>query len=192
MPPCRNLEAHTLERDRAITLSLTSLGFQAKRITQGVARRARAEYVQRSGEPFHRRTRDLAVNRAVVLDFDPRQGHVVENLERQFLRTIEHPHQPPFERSTERLLLAILVAVVGERSLVDDSQAQETLGDFFGNHGRAVIGEEGARQPTLLDRLGDTPHWVHALVGIWRGEPSEDALKARILQAIRGDGGESA
>jgi hypothetical protein len=30
--PCRNLEAHSLERDRSIALTLTPLGFQAKRI----------------------------------------------------------------------------------------------------------------------------------------------------------------
>ena len=53
--PCRNLEPHALERDRSIALTLTPLGFQAKRVAKRLARRARAEHVRRLGEALDRR-----------------------------------------------------------------------------------------------------------------------------------------
>ena len=77
--PSRNLEPHALERDRAIALTLTPLGFQAKRVAKRLARRALAEHVRRLGETLDRRAGGLAVHGAVVLDFHPRLGRFVEN-----------------------------------------------------------------------------------------------------------------
>ena len=134
--------------------------------------------MQRSGETLHGRARCLAVNRAVVLDFHPRLGRFVESVERQVRHAIEHSHQPPLERSPEGLLLPVLIRAVGQRPLVDDSQAQEALGDFFGNHGRAVIGQEGSWQTALLDCLGEP---VHEVFSGLREVPLDVAAKPRVV-----------
>ena len=115
---------------------------------------------------------------AVVLDFHPRLGRFVEQLERQLGDAVEHLHQPPLERSPERLLLAVLIGAVGERPLVDDSQAQETFGDFLGHHRRAVVGQERTRQTALLDRLGESVHQV--LRGL-REVPLDVAAQSRVV-----------
>jgi hypothetical protein len=75
------------------------------------------------------------VDRAVVLDFHPRLGGLVEKFERQLRRALEHPHETAFERAPKRLLLAVLIGAVRKRPLVHDSQAQETFGKFLGHHG---------------------------------------------------------
>ena len=176
--PCRDLEAHALQRDRAIALTLSPPGFQAKRIPKRLARRARAEHVGRLGEALDRRAGGLAVHRAVVLDLHPRLGRFVEELERQLGDAVEHRHQPALERPPERLLLAVLVGAVGERPLVDDSQAEQTLGDFLGHHRRAVIGQEGPGQAAFLDRLGES---VHQVLGGLGEVPLDVAAESRVV-----------
>ena len=56
------------------------------------------------------------MHRAVVLHFHPRLGRLVQELERQLRDAVEHPHQPPLDRSPKRLLLAVLIRAVGKRA----------------------------------------------------------------------------
>ena len=62
--------------------------------------------------------------------------------------------------------------------LVDDAQAQETLGDFLGHHRRAVIGQESTRQTAFLDRLGESVYEV--LRGL-REVPLDVAAESRVV-----------
>ena len=102
----------------------------------------------------------------------------LSNVERQLGDAVEHLHQPPLERPPERLLLAVLVGAVGERPLVDDSQAQQTFGDFLGHHRRAVVGQEGTWQAAFLDRLGEA---VHQVLGGLREVPLDVAAQSRVV-----------
>ncbi len=84
----------------------------------------------------------------------------------------------PSSVAPEGLLLAILVGAVGERPLVDDTQAQETLGDFVGHHRRAVVGQESTGQAAFLDRLGEP---VHQVLGGLREVPLDVAAEPRVV-----------
>ena len=61
---------------------------------------------------------------------------------------------------------------------MDDSQAQETFGDFLGHHRRAVIGQESTRQAPFLDRLGES---VHQVLGGLREVPLDVAAQSRVV-----------
>ena len=61
---------------------------------------------------------------------------------------------------------------------MDDSQAQQPLGDFVGHHGRAVIGQESTRQTAFLDRLGES---VHEVLGGLREVPLDVAAESRVV-----------
>jgi hypothetical protein len=115
---------------------------EAKGIAKRVRGRTRTEHVGRLGETLYRRSRDLAMHRPVVLDFDPGLCGFVEKIERQVREALEHLHQASFESGPKGLLLAILVGAVGKRPFVDDPQPQEALGHFVGHHRWAVVGQK--------------------------------------------------
>ena len=120
----------------------------------------------------------LAVRGAVVLDFHPRLGCFVEEVERQFGDTVEHRHQPSFERPPKRFLLAVLVGAVRERLLVDNAEPQQPLGDFLGHHRGTVIGEQGPGQTAFLDRLGES---VDEVLGGLGKVPLDMAAESRVV-----------
>ena len=89
----------------------------------------------------------------VVLDLHPGLHRFVEEGERQLRVAVQHRQQPPLDRPPEGLLLAVLVGAIRQGPLVNDPQAQQTLRDFIGHHGRAIIGHQRPGQATLLKRL---------------------------------------
>lgn len=137
-----------------------------------------AEHVGCLGEALDRRTGELAVRAAVVLDLGPRLGRLVEELQREFRHTAEHLHQAAFPRGPEALLLAVLVGAVGECLLVNDPQPQQPLSHFVGDHRRAVVGQQRPRQPAFLDRLGEP---VDEVLGRLRQIPLQVAAQARVV-----------
>jgi len=82
----------------------------------------------------------------------------VEQRQRQLLDALEHGHQTAFDLAPERLLLAVLIGAFGQRRLVEDAEVLETLDRLrLGrDHGRAIVGHQGAWEGAFLDRLGQT------------------------------------
>ena len=80
--PCRNLEAHPLQRNCAIALPLAPLGFQAKGVAKRFAGGARTEHIRplEAAQPASTKFRGA---RRGLLDFHPGLGRFVEQLERQ-------------------------------------------------------------------------------------------------------------
>ena len=64
--------------------------------------------------------------RAVVLDFHPGLGGLVEEVERQLRQIAEHLHQASLEIRPETLLLSVLIGAVGKRLSRAESRAVAT------------------------------------------------------------------
>ena len=62
--------------------------------------------------------------------------------------------------------------------LLDNTQAQEALGDFLGHHRRAVVGQKSTRQTSFLDRLGEA---VHQILGGLREVPLDVTAQSRVV-----------
>ena len=115
---------------------------------------------------------------AVVLDFQPRLGDFVEELQRQFRHAVEHLHQASFEGRPETLLLAVLVRTVGQRLLVNDPQSLEPLGEFLGDHRSPIVGHERSGQTAFLDGLGRP---VGEVLGRLGEVPLQMAAQSRMI-----------
>jgi len=91
--PCRNLEAHSLERDRSIALTLTPLVSR-----RNASRSDSLEGLKRStsGAAANRSTGKLPVSRwtARLYSISITPGSLVEQLERQLRHAVEHLHEP--------------------------------------------------------------------------------------------------
>ena len=148
--------------------------------------RTRAKHIVSCGKAFHRRSGDLAVRPAVVLDFGPRLRRFVEELQGEFRHAAEHLHQASLEVRPEAFLLAVLVGTVGQRLLMEDPQPQQPCDHFVGDHRRAVVGQQRTGQTAFLDRLREPVHEV--LSGL--GEiPLQMAAQTRVIvEDAQGDG----
>ena len=142
-----------------------SLDFHAKRLPQGVGRRARPQHVLRLGPPRDRRATELPVRGAVVLDFHPGLGGLVEKVQRQLRQMVEHLHQPSFQGAPERFLFTVLIGAIRQGRLVHDAQPQQPRGKFLRHHGRAVVGHQGAGQSAFLNGLRETMHEIFGGLG---------------------------
>jgi hypothetical protein len=67
----------------------------------------------------------------------------------------QHGEQPPLDLRPEDLLFATLMRAVGKSRLLQDGEASEPLGGFAGDHGAAVVAEQGAGQATLEKGLAE-------------------------------------
>ncbi len=128
------------------------------RSTERVAQRLGA----RRGSPdfgaleiaLHGRDAQFLVGLFVVLEFHPGLGGHVEQLEGELLDALEHGHQSRFDLCPERFLLAVLVRTFRQGRVVHDGELFEALHGLRGQHRRAVVTHESARQGALLNRLG--------------------------------------
>ena len=89
----------------------------------------------------------------MVLLLDPRLRRAVEQLEGELGLALEHGHEAPLDLGPEVLLLAVLLGGVRQRQVLDDAEALEALDGLGGDHRRAVVAEQRARQAALLERL---------------------------------------
>ena len=79
------------------------------RVTEGPARKRASGVV------------DLAVVFSVVVLLDPGLGCLVEPAQGEIVHTLEHGHQPAFDRCPENLLLAVLIGRVGKCCLMKNA-----------------------------------------------------------------------
>ena len=63
---------------------------------------------------------------------------------RQLPDATEHRQQAALQIRPEAFLLAVLAGAVRQRQLVDDPPSQQSLRHLAGDHGRAVVGQQGA------------------------------------------------
>ena len=78
----------------------------------------------------------------------------------------------------EKLLLAVLIRAKGQRVLRHDAQALQALLGFGGNHGRAVVLEQGARQAALFKGLAQP---VAEFLGAFAQIPLSMAAKPGVV-----------
>ena len=80
----------------------------------------------------------------MVLELEPGEGGLVELGQGEVGDPFEHGQEAALDLVPPGLLLAVLIGGVGERQFVEDAQALKALAGLGGNHGRAVVGHQGA------------------------------------------------
>ena len=91
----------------------------------------------------------------------------------------EHRHQPALDLGEEDLLLAVLLGRLRQRGVVLDRQALEALGSLGGEHGRAVVAEQAARQAALREGLAQA---MDEALGVTVADvPLQVAAQARVV-----------
>ena len=151
--PVGDLEAAALDHDGAVTLPLHAVVSAGEGEAQRIAVGARPRHVGSGEEARDRGFADLGVDLAVVVELGPGLCRLVEHGQGEICYTLEHGHQPAFDRSPECLLLGVLIRAVRQRGLMKDAETGQSLGDLGGCHGGAVVAQRRARQPTLLEGL---------------------------------------
>ncbi len=115
----------------------------------------------------------------MVLVLDPGLRGTIEQLEGELLVALEHGHEAALDLRPEDLLLAVLLRCLRQRRVLLDGETLEPLARLGGNHGRAVVAEQGARQPALLEALAEA---VDEALGVFVAEvPLGVAAQARVV-----------
>jgi hypothetical protein len=151
----RDLEALPVQGHGAVGAPLAPWHLDAERVGERRGCGTVAAHVGAGQIARERRGADLAVQRAVILLLDPGLGRLVEQFQRERRLALEHGHQPPLDAAPEGLLLGVLVGRVRQRRLVQHPQAVQARHRLVGEHGRAVVGHQRARQPALHEGLGE-------------------------------------
>src|SRR6185295_9554551 len=163
--PRWDLEAATVDADRAIGLALCAPVLGAKCLSQYLARGAWPSDVLAVEEAPQWRRANLRVALAVVLVLDPCLGDLVQPGEREVLDVLEHRDEPTLELGPEALLLRVLIRRVRQRHLVHDAEPRQPLLHFGGLHRRALVGHQRPRLSALVDRLLEPVHEVLRVLG---------------------------
>jgi hypothetical protein len=95
---------------------------------------------------------------ALILEFAPGLRGLVEAFEGELPLALQHGEQAAFDLAPEDFELRVLIGAVGQSRFVHDAQPFQALPDLGGEHRRAVIGEERARQAALLNGLAEPVH----------------------------------
>ena len=174
----RDLEALPVQGHGTVGAPLASWHLDAKRVGEHRGGGTVAAHVGAGQIARERRGADLAVQRAVILLLDPGLGRLIEQFERERGLALEHGHQPSLDAAPEGLLLGVLIRRVRQRRLVQYRQAVQARHRLVGEHGRAVVGHQRARQPALHEGLGQTmDQALRALVQV----PLQVADQARTI-----------
>ena len=129
-------------------------------------------------EAGERRVVDLAVPLAVIVLLNPGLRRLVEPGQGEVIDTLEHGHQPAFDRCPENLLLAVWHRGIWQRGLMKDAEPGETFGDLDRRHRAAVVAHGGTWQAALLHRLRQT---VRDVLGALRQIPLQMAGQSRAI-----------
>src|SRR3989442_15544522 len=125
-----NFEANPRQREGSVTLPLSARGLLAKSQMQVLDRGALPADIGGFEKPFEWSLADLGMDPALVFHFDPGLGRLVEERQCQVLAVLQHGQQASFDLSPKGLLLPILIGRVRQCSIMDDSQALESLLGF--------------------------------------------------------------
>src|SRR6266566_885167 len=151
-----NLEAAPFDDDGAIALALHAMIGARESEAQRVAVWARPRHLGARQEACDGGFADLGMDLAIILILHPGLRRLVENRKCEIGDILQHGDEPPLDRPPKRLLLGILIRAIWQCSLVQDTEAGETLGYLGGRHGGAIVAQSGARQAALLERLRQT------------------------------------
>jgi hypothetical protein len=149
-----DLEAPAGDADRAVASALGAHLPGGEGEAEIVERRRGPADAGPAQPPLPGRLAGLRVHRALVLALDPGQGGAVELRQRQLGLAVEHGHEPSFDLGPHDLLLAVLVRAVGQRRVVEDTQAGQPLGGLLGEHRGPVVGQKRPRQAAFEEGLG--------------------------------------
>ncbi len=166
-----------MDGEGAIGAPLQARGLQAEgapHLLRGGAgsHQARAAQGARQG-----RLTELGVWATLVLLLDPGLRRFVEQGQGEFALAFEHGEEPSFDLAPKALLLRVLLGRTGQRGLMDDAQAFQSLGGLVGDHGRAVVGHQRPRPAPfgqgltqavdeVLSRLRQIPLQVTTQAGV--------------------------
>ncbi len=175
----RDLEALPGDRDRAVALALHAPLLGGEGEPERLAGGACTADVGALGEAVERGLASLGVDGAVVLHLDPRLGGVVQDRQGEIGDALEHRHQAALDLGPEHFLLGVLVGRMRQGRSMHDAEAHQSLRHLGGDHGRAVVGHQGARQATLLERLAESVHQV--LCGLLPQVPLDVAGEPRAV-----------
>ena len=145
----RYLKAGTRQTDGAVRAPLFARHLDAEAARQHGTARTRPRHVGTGQIVRHRRGIDLRVMAAVVLLLDPGLRGQIQGIQAQVRIAFEQRHQAPFNASPEGFLLGVLIRRIWQRWLMQDTQRGQARGGFLCQHGRAVVGHQGARQAAL-------------------------------------------
>ena len=107
----RDLEAYTLQRDRAVAPALDSFDLSGKGLAQGFRRWTGSRQVRGGEETAFGALACLPVDLVVILAVDPYLGRLVELLQRQVCAAFEHGQQPTLDLPPQHLLLPVLIVM---------------------------------------------------------------------------------
>ena len=151
----RHLVAHALDRDGSVRAPQRALPGDAERRPERVDAGAGPRRIDAVEQSLYRRRAELAVNAAVVVLLDPGDGGIVERLQGERLDAFKHGHQAALDRGPQDLHLAVLIRGSREGRGVDDAEPVQPLLDLAGDHRRAVVAHQGARQAALHEGLAE-------------------------------------
>ena len=115
---------------------------------------------------------------AVVFALDPGDGGVVELLQGERLDALQHGHEAALDGSPPDLALTVLIGGHDERRRMNNAKPVQSLLDFAGHHGRAVVGHQGPGQTPLHERLAEP---VNEDLGGLRQVPLQMAAEPRMI-----------
>src|SRR3954454_13474235 len=115
-----DLEALSLQRDRAVGTTLSTFDLDAEGRTQGFARGTLPPDTGASEVALQRRRADLLVQRPMIVQLYPRMDCAIQQLQGQLVHALKHGQQPTFGLAPEGLLLTILERAIKQcRTVLD-------------------------------------------------------------------------